>query len=362
MDEITLSKKQHDPAGDLMEAVTVFVVGTTLHWLRQYSRRESDAWYVKKRDQGSKNLETAEEAEAAARAMIAELEGQGFVAPQPVQAPPPEAPSAAKKGAKKPAWFGALPKPQAVQHGKLQKTATAKGLAHRFPEIEALMRPGIDLALKKAKPADLKGVVSRLGGEPDLPTKQPWPEANGVPLTFVGQIVITPEIKELDLEGILPKEGVLSFFAQLDSDAPEYGETGAILLFPSASGLVRTAPPAPQRVHAQAGVFTPKGRLAVAVSEHPDVEALGLNRNEQRAYHDNLFLGPIPEGRHHMLIGWADATTHHDYKKKRFVAQFDSDHRIDFEMGDYETLRFYVDGDKIDAKTVKTAVCTLSEA
>lgn len=142
----------------------------------------------------------------------------------------------------------------AAQLKKLQKTAKAKGLAHRFAEIEALTRPGMDLSLKKAKPADLKsGAVSRIGGQPDLAPNHAWPTHGGAPLTFVAQIVITPTIKEHDLEDLLPKEGILSFFAQLDPNAFDYGDYGVVLFTPAATGLVRVARPVPDCVLKSAG-------------------------------------------------------------------------------------------------------------
>lgn len=64
----------------------------------------------------------------------------------------------------------------------------------------------------------------------------------------------------------------------------------------------------------------------------------------------------------HTLLGWPTASTMHCMKGRRFVGQLDSDHHLEFEMGDYETLRFYVDGDAVDARAVATAVCTVSEA
>jgi uncharacterized protein DUF1963 len=358
MDSIELRKKGTDPTGaDPNEECTVWVADTTFHWCRvTYGVGRN------KIDEGSKKFDTAEEAVKAAEALIAELKATRFAVVDKAAPAAPDAPSPGRPGAVKPAWFAALPKPLLAQDAKLLKVAKAKNLVRRYDEIQALMRPGMDLALKKAKPADLKGVVSRLGGEPDLPSASAWPTANGAPLTFVAQIVITPELKEMDYEGLLPSEGVLSFFAQLDPTADEYGEQGTVLYFPSAKGLVRVAAPAPDRVLKSAGLFTPKARLDVAPSDVPAVEGLGLTRDEQRVYRDDLFLGPIPEGRHHMLLGWGDAATHHDIKGKRFLAQFDSDHRLDFEMGDNDTLRFYIDGDVVDASTVKTAESTLSEA
>ena len=51
-----------------------------------------------------------------------------------------------------------------------------------------------------------------------------------------------------------------------------------------------------------------------------------------------------------MLLGWPTAATHHGIRGKRFLAQFDSDEAIGFEMGDFETLRFYIDADSVNAK------------
>ena len=96
-------------------------------------------------------------------------------------------------------------------------------------------------------------------------------------------------------------------------------------------------------------------------SECPPVEKLALSGDERDVYHDDLFLGPIPEGRHHMLLGWPNAATHHEIKGKRFLAQFDSDHNIAFEIGVHDTLRFFVDGDVVDDAALKKAVCTLSQ-
>ncbi len=358
MNTINLWKKGTDPAGaDPNEDCTLWVDGTTFHWCHvTYGVGRN------KTDQGSRKFDTAEEAGKAAEARIAGLKNRRFIIEEEKPPATPAEPSQAKKGTVRPSWFTVLPPLLLAQEAQLLKKAKTKGLAHRFDEIAALMRPGMDLSLKKAKPADLEGVVSRIGGEPDLPSVTAWPERNGVPLTFLAQIVITPDVKELDLEGLLPNEGVLSFFAQLDPEAAEYGEQCAVLYFPATKELARTAPPSSERILKTVGLFTSKPRLMVAPSEVPLVEDLELNRDEYRTYHDDLFLGPIPEGRHHMLLGWADATTQHDLKGRRFLAQFDSDHRLAFEMGDYNTLRFYIDGDVVNTSTLETAWCTLSDS
>ena len=347
-----LYRKGTNPETDPNQDVTLLVDGSTLNVI-----------LVKRRVGPDDCLETktpfpsAEEAERALQQEIAKWTAYGFA---PLAARVKPAPSKAKKPAHVPAWLATLPEPFAKQLKKLQSTAKKVGLAQRFEEISALSSPGIDLALKKAKPADLKNVVSRVGGDPDLPEGFSWPSVDDAPIRFVGQLVIA-DFKALDLEGWLPKDGVLSFFAQLDSERPDYGDRCVVALFAAGLELKPVAAPTGAGKIEKVGLLTAKPRLTVPPSEGPLIDALELNDDEQAGYHDEIFLGPIPEGRHHMLLGYPNASTHHGIKGKRFLAQFDSDHHIDFEMGDYNTLRFFIDGEKVDANTLKTAVCTLSE-
>lgn len=270
------------------------------------------------------------EAERVAAERIAALLAEGFEeifeeVPGAVQvtakAPPrkPEPPSRARPVALQPAWMNELAPPLDKQLATLKKKLARAGLGHRSAEIEALARPGIALSVKKAKLADLKTVVSRIGGDPDLPATLKWPSAKGQPLAFVA-------------------------------------------LLPSASRLGRT--PAPEGVAriATAGLLTPRVRLTLAPHEEPAMAGLRLSNDEASAYHDQVFLGSIPEGRVHALGGWASAATQHGIEGRRFCAQFDSDHHIAFEMGDQETLRFYLKGDAFVEAAPNGAVCTLSEA
>jgi hypothetical protein len=254
-----------------------------------------------------------------------------------------------------------LAPPLDKQLAALRKKLGKVGLGHRSAEIEALTRPAIGLSVKKAKPADLKAVVSRMGGDPDLPADLKWPVVKGQKLAFVAQIVLA-DMKAYDLERVLPSSGVLSFFAQLDSANDAYGELAFIAHLPSASKLVRTPAPSGVVRIATPGVLTPKVRLTLPPHEEPAMEGLRLSGDEAGAYHDQVFLESIPEGRVHILGGWGSAATEHGIKGRRFCAQFDSDHHIAFEMGDYETLRFYVKGDAFEDASLKGAVCTLSEA
>lgn len=50
--------------------------------------------------------------------------------------------------------------------------------------------------------------ASKLGGRPDLPPGEPWPSRDGRPLSFVVQV----DLATADTGGVLPPDGLLSFF------------------------------------------------------------------------------------------------------------------------------------------------------
>jgi hypothetical protein len=258
-----------------------------------------------------------------------------------------------------PRWAANLPAALEKQRKQFRKALEEAGLGHRAAEIEALARPAIDLTAKLAKTIDPKRVVSRIGGDPDLPSGAKWPVVKKVSLAFIAQIVLA-DMKELDLEGVLPKKGLLSLFAQIDPMKDDYGDVSVVRLA-THERLVRTpAPDGAVRI-ANAGVFTAKTRLALPPSEGFASESLGLSGSESEAYHD-VFVDSIPEGRHHVLAGWPTAMTMHDKASTRFLMQIDSDDRVSFEIGDYQTLRVYVRGKTIDADTIAKTAATMSEA
>ena len=63
---------------------------------------------------------------------------------------------------------------------------------------------------------------SKYGGTPDLPASLAWPNYNEDPMVFFGQINLEKTAK-LDLENLLPKTGMLYFFAHFNAPETEYG-------------------------------------------------------------------------------------------------------------------------------------------
>lgn len=90
---------------------------------------------------------------------------------------------------------------------------------------------------------------SRLGGHPDLPAGFVWPEFKGVPLTFIGQFRLS-DFSSYDIEGILPKSGLLYFFYELDDMpwGPSEGREGSKVYFlpDENTPLIRTEHPTAQ--------------------------------------------------------------------------------------------------------------------
>src|SRR5262249_22142633 len=77
---------------------------------------------------------------------------------------------------------------------------------------------------------------TRAGGRPDLPDGVEWPrtEETDEPMPFVLQVNLA-EAAPFDVEGTLPKTGLLSFFFYTEDE--DSGEEGRVLYFPELTGL-----------------------------------------------------------------------------------------------------------------------------
>lgn len=98
----------------------------------------------------------------------------------------------------------------------LQELLSARGLRRVQAEIEQVALPSIRLTTHAANEVQLESGASRFGGLPDLAALQVWPEHNGSLLPFVAQINLF-EIAPYDTRHLLPGEGMLSFFFDVDA-------------------------------------------------------------------------------------------------------------------------------------------------
>nr|WP_309687424.1 DUF1963 domain-containing protein [Armatimonas sp.] len=85
------------------------------------------------------------------------------------------------------------------------------GLEPFWPQIERVLRPAIAVKSSHCSDESLPIGASKRGGAPDLPVDFVWPERGGEPCQFLCQINLT-ETRMFDIEGLLPTEGLLSFF------------------------------------------------------------------------------------------------------------------------------------------------------
>ena len=80
-----------------------------------------------------------------------------------------------------------------------------------FNEVLKSLKPAI--GIKPGEENQEVEATSKLGGAPDVPNKFNWPSSQGKPMTFLCQIVLE-EITGYEPSHLLPKTGVLYFFAQ----------------------------------------------------------------------------------------------------------------------------------------------------
>jgi hypothetical protein len=248
-----------------------------------------------------------------------------------------------------PPWFRAHP-----DYARWRSLVDDHGLSPHVIELEKVLRPSIELDADPAPPA---GARTRLGGLPDLPPDLAWPTWRGEPIAFVAQIELDEALLACDLEGRLPRSGLLSLFVHLG--VPDHAAGCALLWFPTTDGLVARASPGPRLT--LPGVLPLRPRSGLSVPPHHEDFTTLLDLDGRDAWHDEVWLGLRPDGPHHRLLGWPGNTSWQDDQGRAFVLQIDSDDRVGLEMGDVETVRVYLDGPQVDAESVVGATCTCDE-
>ena len=175
--------------------------------------------------------------------------------------------------------------------------------------LVALARQSIRLHSERVDESEMPIGASRLGGRPDLPADFRWPVYDSLPQSFIAQINLA-DTASLDLDGVLPSEGLLSFF--YDSDQRVWGydpaQDGAWMVTYSPPGieLVRREPP---DAMPEKGVFNSmrlriEAELTFAPWESFDVGQLGLGWETQLEYGEAM--GANGRGPCHRFLGHPD--------------------------------------------------------
>ncbi len=158
----------------------------------------------------------------------------------------------------------ALPGPPSTR-AELTELALAAGLSHEHARrIAAAALPAFALRTTRDR------VRSHLGGEPELPRDQPWPEVDGRPLAFLASLALD----ELGPNDLLPPDGRLLFFADL-AERPSAG--GHIRVLHVQDGEPRRVPDAHER-------FEERRVRPVEILTVPDAARLGLDPYAERRY------------------------------------------------------------------------------
>ncbi|MBO0823759.1 MAG: DUF1963 domain-containing protein [Actinobacteria bacterium] len=191
-------------------------------------------------------------------------------------------------------------------HAFSQRLAAA-GLGRFANALIQMTRSSIRLIADRTVPTETMN-TSRLGGMPDLPATTHWPTNDGKPLSFIAQVNLA-EVAPYDLEAVLPKDGLLSFFYEAVAqpwgfDPADHG-SAAVLYTPPNAGTERRSHPAGLTSE---GVFPSIGlrsraELTFAPWESFVVEALGMSRDEGFAYADTFGTG---DQTIHRLLGHPD--------------------------------------------------------
>jgi uncharacterized protein YwqG len=148
---------------------------------------------------------------------------------------------------------------------ELQQTFTAvlaqAELSRLAQPILAAAQPAVLVELLPDSAGDLPLGASKIGGDPDLPAAYPWPTWHYRPLGFLAQFDLSAA-SAYDLEGLLPRDGLLSFFYDLVDTPwgydPAHRGSSHIAYFPAGTPLSRHASPDQElRLPCAAAIFSP---------------------------------------------------------------------------------------------------------
>ena len=242
-----------------------------------------------------------------------------------------------------------------AQRERLRQRIRAAGLAHLEAEIVARMRTSIRLFTEPATTALPLG-VSRFGGQPDLPPTTPWPIRAGVPFNFVLQLDLA-QLATWDLDGLLPREGLISVFVCDDYRDDDYGD-GCVILTP-ASELARlerrVVPDYDDSEFELNELRACSCRFEVEVCippiEGPTSDDLWREPDDRSRYWDDVWMdrNSLSEGPFHRIGGYPDMNFNQHFETRVQLLQIDYDEASGWEIGDAQPLRVLIEPEDLAA-------------
>jgi hypothetical protein len=247
----------------------------------------------------------------------------------------------------------------------LQELLSTAGLTRVQTEIEQVAFPSIRLTTHAVNEAQLELGATRFGGAPDLAALQPWPEHNGSPLPFVAQINLS-EVALYDTMRLLPNEGMLSFFFDIDAffdSWPSPQSVWRVLYGYHAGALQQASLPerGAKRKHYRPSLVTISPEMTLPDYSQYDATSLQrlgllepLTQEEEEAYYEvqAQLVGTVGATFHvplHRLLGHPDDVQwdmHDDLSGSptdwQLLLQIDSDGVPNTEWGDTGRIYYWI--------------------
>jgi uncharacterized protein YwqG len=197
---------------------------------------------------------------------------------------------------------------------QLDRLIDAHGLLGASRALQQLSRASLRLEPAYVEAEAVPVGTTQLGGQPTMPSGLDWPHSGRQPLAFLAQVRLS-ELSRQDVDGLLPAQGMLWFFYDLEGapvgQSPQDKAGFRILHEPDESiRLERKAPPkrAPRlggaaRVRASAEPTLPP-------EESHEAQVLDLTPDQWDAYYELLSSLEATEdvGRdtRHKMLGYSD--------------------------------------------------------
>lgn len=195
---------------------------------------------------------------------------------------------------------------------RLREEIEKAGLSRVADDLEQLAQVSIRLKATAAAEGEVKPGSSKLGGTPDLPDGIAWPECNGVPMALLAQLRLQ-DIAPYDLNGRLPKSGMLYFFYEAREQAwgfdPKHRGNWKVIYYDGNPAELRPAdPPAglPKECHFRACRLAFVNELTLPSWDSRGVERLKLAEKEGDVFIDLLDAIPSGECATHRMFGHPD--------------------------------------------------------
>lgn len=168
--------------------------------------------------------------------------------------------------------------------------ARQHGLARVADQLGNLLTTSIRLKTEAVTEGTLDVGSSHLGGTPDFDPGMSWPDCNGVPMAFLGQIRMS-DVAAYDHDARLPHSGMLYFFYEAKEqtwgfDPKDQGNWIVIHFDEDLATLQRASPPAnlPEESRFQCCRVTFSLEITVPPYDSMSVEHLQLSDAEGDAY------------------------------------------------------------------------------